>query len=98
MLTSLYFFGNKENWTWGKDAIFDSMNNSTDVVVVIKEFANINKNNAVPALDDFLDEENEDWDLFFWSKFLKDWFEMMMKNKWMHLLRVYYSFFVLCLL
>ena len=35
------------------------MDDSTDVVVAIEEFTNINKDNAVSALDDFVDEENE---------------------------------------
>ena len=53
MLTFLYFFGKKENGTWGKDVLFD-------VVAAIEEFANVNKNDAVPAIDGFVDEENED--------------------------------------
>ena len=65
MLTSFYFFGKKENGTLGKDVIFDSMDDPTDVVVAIEELATINKDNAVLALDGFIDEENEDWGLFF---------------------------------
>ena len=34
----------------------------------IEEFANINRDNAVSALDGLVDKENEDWDLFFWWK------------------------------
>ena len=68
MLTSLYFFGKKENGTWEKDVLFDTIDDDTDVVVAIEEFAKINKDDAVSALDGFVDEENEDWDLFFWSQ------------------------------
>ena len=57
-----------KNWTWGKDVIFDSMDDSTDVVVAVEEFANTNKDDAASALGGFVDKENEDWDLFFWSK------------------------------
>ena len=85
MMTSLYFFGEKENGTWGKDVLFDSMNDPTDIVVAIEEFASINKDDAVSGLDGFVDKENEDWDLIFWSKcssygyFWKDSFWMRMK-------------------
>ena len=41
------------------------MDDPTDVVVAIEEFANINNDNAVSALGDFVDEENKDLDLFF---------------------------------
>ena len=68
MLTSLYFFGRKENETWEKEVLINSMDDSTDVVVAIEEFTNINKDNAVSALDDFVDEENEYCDQLFWSK------------------------------
>ena len=68
MLTSLYFFGKIGHGTWGKDVLFDSMDDPTDLVVTIEEFFNINQDDAVSALDGFVDEENEDWDLFFWSK------------------------------
>ena len=67
MLTSLYFFGKKENGTWGKDVLFDTMGDPTDVVAAIEEFASISKDNAVAALDGFVDEENDDWDLFFYQ-------------------------------
>ena len=60
MLTSLYFFGKKEKKTRGKDILFDTMDDPTDVIVAIKEFANINKDDAISALDGFVDEENED--------------------------------------
>ena len=36
------------------------MDDPTDVVVAIEEFANINKEDAVLAFDGFVDEENED--------------------------------------
>ena len=64
MLTSLYFFGKKEIRTWGKDVLFDSLHDPTDIVVAIEDFSNINKDNAVTAYDGFVDEENKDWDLF----------------------------------
>ena len=35
------------------------MDDSTDVVVAIDEFTNINKDNAVSALDGFVDKENK---------------------------------------
>ena len=38
---------------------FDLFDNLTDVVVAIKESANINKDDALSALDGFVDEENE---------------------------------------
>ena len=44
------------------------MDNPTDVVAAIEELANINKDNAVSAIDGFVDKENDEWDLFFWSK------------------------------
>ena len=44
------------------------MNDPTDVVVAIIEFTNINKDDAVSALDSFVDEENEKWEVFFSSK------------------------------
>ena len=47
MLTSLYFFGKKENGTSGKDVLFDTMEDLMDVVAAIEEFANIHKDNAV---------------------------------------------------
>ena len=65
MFSSLYFFGKKENQTWRKDVLLDFMDNHTDVESVIEDFANINKDNSVFAWDGFVDEENEDWDLFF---------------------------------
>ena len=60
MLTFLYFFGKKESRTCGKDVLFDSMDDPTDVIVAIEEFTNIHKDNAVSALDGFVDEENKD--------------------------------------
>ena len=50
MLT-LYSFGKKENGTWGKDALFDIMDDPTDVVATNKEFTNINKDDSVSDLD-----------------------------------------------
>ena len=38
------------------------------VVAAIEEFANINRDNAVLAFDNFVDEKNDDWDVYFWSK------------------------------
>ena len=35
------------------------MDNPTDVVVVIEEFINFNKDDAVSALDDYDDKEND---------------------------------------
>ena len=57
MLTSLYFFDKKENQTWGKDVLFDSMDDPTDGVVSISEFANINEVDAASALDNFVDKK-----------------------------------------
>ena len=69
MLTSLYFVGKKENATWGNDVLlYDTMDNPTDVVAAIEEFANINKDDAVSAWDGFVIEENDEWGIFFWSK------------------------------
>ena len=34
----------------------------------MEKFANINEDNVVSALDGFVDKENEDWELYFWSK------------------------------
>ena len=59
ILTSLYFFGKKENGTWINNILFDTMDDPTDVVAAIEEFTNINKYNAVSALDDFVNKENE---------------------------------------
>ena len=42
MSTSLYFFGKTENGIWWKDVLFDTIDDPTDVVVAIEEFANIN--------------------------------------------------------
>ena len=42
MLTSLYFFGKKTEPV-GKDVLFDSKDDSNDIVVAIEEFSNINK-------------------------------------------------------
>ena len=56
------------------------MDDLTDVVAVIEEFTNINKVDAVSALDGFVDEEHYDWDIFFYQSlhcvwyFLKDLF------------------------
>ena len=55
---SFYFFG--KNWNLKKDVLFDTMNDTTYVVVAIYEFININKYNAVSALNCFVDKENED--------------------------------------
>ena len=68
MLTSLYFFHKKENETRGNDVLFDTVDDPTDVVATIEKFANINKDNAVSALDGFVNEKSDDWDLFFWLK------------------------------
>ena len=68
MLTSMYSLDKKENGTLGKDVLFDTMDDPTDVEAAIEEFAIINKENYVSALDGFVDEENDDWDLGFWSK------------------------------
>ena len=65
MLTSWYFFGKKENGTWGKDVPFNTMDDPTDVVPAINEFTNINKDNTISALDGFVNMENDDWDTFF---------------------------------
>ena len=46
MLTSLYFFGKKENGIWEKDVLFDITYDPTDVVA-IEEFGNINKDDAI---------------------------------------------------
>ena len=43
MLASLYLFGKKENGTWGKDALFNTADDPTDVVAAIEELANISK-------------------------------------------------------
>ena len=53
VLTSLYFFGKKENGMWGKDILFDIMDDPTDVVAVFEEF---------------VDEENHNWDIYFLIK------------------------------
>ena len=89
MLTPLHFFRKKENRIWGKDALLNIMGDSTDVVMAVEEFNNINKDNAVSALDGFVYEENDDWDILFdqslhcvWY-FLKDLFQIRMKKKWM---------------
>ena len=103
MLTSLYFFGKKENGTWGKDVLLDSINDPTDIVVAIEEFANINKDDAVSALDGFVDKK---WglryifyqSLHFMCYFLKDLSGMRMKKKWIYNLCVSYSCFVSCLI
>ena len=63
MLTSLYFFGKKENRTWGKDVLFNIIDDFMDVTAVIEEFTNVNKDDAVLALDGFVDEGNC-WDFF----------------------------------
>ena len=56
-MTSLYFFGKKENVNREKDVIFDNMDDPTYIVVAIEEFANINKDHAVSALDGFVDKK-----------------------------------------
>ena len=43
------------------------MDDPTEFVVAIEKFVNIKKDSAVSALDGFVDEENNGWDLFFWS-------------------------------
>ena len=43
----------------GKDALFDTMDDPTDVIAAIEEFNNISKDDAVSALDGFVDEEND---------------------------------------
>ena len=64
MLTSSYFFGKKGYETWGIYLLFNIMDDPTDVLQAIGAFANINKDDAVSALDVFVNEENENWDLF----------------------------------
>ena len=104
MFTSLYFFGKKENWTWVKDVLFDAMDDSIDFVAAIDEFASINEDNAASVLDGFVDNENDNWDLIFWSKsllcviLLKILFGMRMTKKWTSHFWVYYFCFVWCLL
>ena len=75
MLISLHFFGMKENGTCEKEVLFNIMDNSNDVVAAIDEFTYIKKDDAVSALDDFFNEENDDWDIL-WSKssFCVIWF------------------------
>ena len=46
MLTSLYFFDKKEDGTWVKDVLFDIIDDPTDVVAAIEEFAFIIKDNT----------------------------------------------------
>ena len=87
MLTSLYFFGKKENITWGNIVLFDIMDDPTYVVAAIEEFTNISEDDAVSSFDCFFDEENNDWDQFFNQSlhcvqyFLKDLFEIRKKEK-----------------
>ena len=54
MLSSLSFFGKKENETWGKFALIYTVNDSTDVVAAIKAVTYLNKENALSALDGFV--------------------------------------------
>ena len=75
------------------------MDDTTYVLAAIEDFTIINKHDTVSALHGFVNEENDEWDLFLWSKspvYLM--FEMRMKKKWMSHLWVYYSCFVPCLL
>ena len=41
------------------------MDDRTDVVAAIEEFANINKDDAVSALEGFVNEKNDGQDIFF---------------------------------
>ena len=43
-----------------KNVLFDIMDNPTDIVAAIAECANINKDDAVSALDGFVDQEHDD--------------------------------------
>ena len=44
------------------------MDDPTNNVAVIEEFANIYKDTSVSALDGFVNDKNNDQDLFFWSE------------------------------
>ena len=54
ILTSLYLFGKKENWTWGKDVLSNINDDPTDLVAAIEGFANNNKKEAESAKDGFV--------------------------------------------
>ena len=41
------------------------MDDATDVVAATEGFTNISKNDAVSVWDGCVDEENDNWDLFF---------------------------------
>ena len=60
MLTSLYFFGKKENGNSRKDVLFNIMDDPTDLETAIEEFANIDKEDAQSAIDGFVGEKNDD--------------------------------------
>ena len=60
MLTSLYFFGENKNGIWGKDVLFDIMDNPINVVASTEGFANTNEEEAESAVNGFVYEENDD--------------------------------------
>ena len=46
MLSSLYFFDDKQNVIWGKDVLLDIMDDHNDAVLTIEEFFNIKKDHT----------------------------------------------------
>ena len=60
----LFIFGKKRNKTWGKDVLSKIIDNPTDWVATIEGFVN-NKERAETAIDSFVGEENDDWEIFF---------------------------------
>ena len=58
-------FGKKGNGTWGRNALFDTMNDPADVVEAIEQFANTSRYNNVSAVSSFVDEEKDGWKLIF---------------------------------
>ena len=63
MLISLYFYGKKENGTWGKDVQSNINNDPTDLVAVIEELINNNEEETNSAVGGFNGGENDDWEI-----------------------------------
>ena len=60
MLTSLFFFGKKENGTWEKGVLFSINDDPTDLIIAIEGFAKNYKEEAESVIDCFVNQENDD--------------------------------------
>ena len=65
MLISLYIFGEKENWTRGKDVRLNINDDPTNLAAAIEGLVN-DEEKAESAIGGFVDERSDEWEIISW--------------------------------